>query len=193
MGKIILGSSSPRRADILEKQKLDFEIIPSSYVEPHDQTDFSYAYVEDLAYNKALDVAKKISEEALVIGADTIVVLDNKVLGKPKNENDAKNMLKMLSGKSHKVLTGVCIKSTIDDEFVTTSSFVCCSKVYFKKLSQDEIEEYVLTKEPMDKAGAYAIQGLAGKFVEKINGSFHNIVGFPVSQIYNVLKEENLI
>ena len=114
-------------------------------------------------------------------------------MGKPKDEFEAKKMLKMLSGKTHKVLTGVCVKSTIDEELVTTSSFVCCSKVYFKKLSEEEIENYVSTKEPMDKAGAYAIQGLAGKFVEKINGSFHNIVGLPVSQLYSILKDENLI
>ena len=87
MGKIILGSSSPRRADILKKLKLDFVIIPSSYVEPHDQTDFSYDYVENLAYNKALCVAKETSEKALVIGADTIVVIDNNILGKPKDKD----------------------------------------------------------------------------------------------------------
>ena len=96
MGKIILGSSSPRRADILKKLKLDFVIIPSSYVEPHDQTDFSYDYVENLAYNKALCVAKETSEKALVIGADTIVVIDNNILGKPKDKDEAYKMLKML-------------------------------------------------------------------------------------------------
>ena len=109
MGKIILGSSSPRRADILERLKLDFEITPSSYVEPHDQTDFSYAYVEDLAYNKALDVAKKTTEEALVIGADTIVVLDNKILGKPKDRQDAYKMWQNLSGKTHFVVTSIAV------------------------------------------------------------------------------------
>ena len=191
--KIILASKSPRRKELLQTIVKDFEIKESSFDEDSIKGKKPTTLVKTLAQGKCEKVFEETNGSRCVIGADTIVVLDNKVLGKPKNENDAKNMLKMLSGKSHKVLTGVCIKSTIDDEFVTTSSFVCCSKVYFKKLSQDEIEEYVLTKEPMDKAGAYAIQGLAGKFVEKINGSFHNIVGFPVSQIYNVLKEENLI
>lgn len=100
MGKIILGSSSPRRADILKKLKLDFQIIPSSYVEPHNKTDFSYAFVEESAYNKALFVARELkNEQHLVIGADTIVVIDNKILEKPKDYNDAISMLKNSPGK----------------------------------------------------------------------------------------------
>ena len=118
---------------------------------------------------------------------------NNKVLGKPKTEEKAKEMLRLISGTKHQVLTGMCIKYTFDNELVSQLSFVCSSTVYFKKLDEKEIEEYVNSKEPLDKAGAYAIQGLAGKFVEKINGSFHNIVGLPVAQLYSVLKQENII
>ena len=108
MGKIILGSSSPRRADILKKLNVKFEIIPSDYVEPHDRTDFSYDYVENLALNKAIDVAQKHSN-ATIIGADTIVVINNKILGKPKDKKEAYNMLKLLSGKTHFVVTAVAV------------------------------------------------------------------------------------
>ena len=191
--KFILASKSPRRNELLKTILADFEVKESSFDEDSVKDKKPTTLVKLLAQGKCEKVFEVEKGSRCVIGADTVVVIDNKILGKPKNEIDAKKMLKELSGKAHKVLTGVCIKSTVDEELVTTSSFVCCSKVYFKKLSETEIEEYVSSKEPMDKAGAYAIQGLAGKFVEKINGSFHNIVGLPVCQIYKVLKEENLI
>lgn len=110
MGKIILGSSSPRRADIIRKLKLDFEIIPSSYVEKHDKTDFSYDFVENLAYNKALYVAKEHrNDKRLVVGADTIVVIGNKILEKPKDFKEAKEMLTELSGQTHFVVTAIAV------------------------------------------------------------------------------------
>ena len=191
--KFILASKSPRRKELLQTILSEFEIKESSFDEDSIKNKKPTALVKALSKGKCEKVFEKTSGVRCVIGADTVAVLDNKILGKPKDEFEAKKMLKMLSGKAHKVLTGVCVKSTIDEELVTTSSFVCCSKVYFKKLSEEEIENYVFSKEPMDKAGAYAIQGLAGKFVEKINGSFHNIVGLPVSQLYSILKDENLI
>ena len=183
MGKIILGSSSPRRADILEKLKLDFEITPSSYVEPHDQTDFSYAYVEDLAYNKALDVAKKTKEEALVIGADTIVVLDNKILGKPKDSDDAINMLKMLSGKTHQVVTGYAV-ITSNEKIVECS----ISNVKFNELSPDVIKSYVDSGSPLDKAGAYGIQD-DFPLVKSYTGELNNIIGLPIQDVKKVLDK----
>ena len=176
MGKIILGSSSPRRADILEKLKLDFEIIPSSYVEPHDQTDFSYAYVENLAYNKALDVAKNTKDEALVIGADTIVVLDNKILGKPKDKDDAYRMWKEMSGKTHFVVTSIAIINSKNLKTIIKST---TTYVTFEDLSDAQIEYYIENYKPFDKAGAYGIQELPDGYVKSFDGSFDNVIGLP--------------
>ena len=114
MGKIILASSSPRRRDILKEINLEFEIIPSKYEEDHTQTVFSYEFIEKLAYNKALEVAQRINENALVIGADTVVVIDNEILGKPKDEKEAILTLKRLSGRKHKVVTAIVVINTSD-------------------------------------------------------------------------------
>lgn len=186
MGKIILGSSSPRRADILEKLKLDFEIIPSSYVEPHDQTDFSYAYVEDLAYNKALDVAKNLKEEALVIGADTIVVLDNKILGKPIDKNDAYKMWKNLSGKTHFVVTSIAVinSKNLKSKVKSTTTYVT-----FENLTDSQIEYYIENFKPFDKAGAYGIQELPDGYVKSFDGSFDNVIGLPSETLLELLQE----
>lgn len=185
MGKIILGSSSPRRADILEKLKLDFEIKPSSYVEPHDQTDFSYAYVENLAYNKALDVAKNTSQEALVIGADTIVVLDNKILGKPKDKEDAYRMWSELSGKTHFVVTSVAVinSKNLKSKVKSTTTYVT-----FKDLSHSQIEYYIENFKPFDKAGAYGIQELPDGYLESFDGSFDNVIGLPSETLLDLLN-----
>lgn len=187
MGKIILGSSSPRRADILEKLKLDFEITPSSYVEPHDQTDFSYAYVEDLAYNKALDVAKNTKEEALVIGADTIVVLDNKILGKPKDKDDAYRMWKEMSGKTHFVVTSIAIinSKNLKSKIKSTTTYVT-----FEDLSNEQIEYYIENYKPFDKAGAYGIQELPDGYVKSFEGSFDNVIGLPSDTLLDLLKQD---
>ena len=184
MGKIILGSSSPRRADILERLKLDFEITPSSYVEPHDQTDFSYAYVEDLAYNKALDVAKKTTEEALVIGADTIVVLDNKILGKPKDRQDAYKMWQNLSGKTHFVVTSIAVINSKNLKYKTKST---TTYVTFEKLTNEQIEYYIENFKPFDKAGAYGIQELPEGYVKSFEGSFDNVIGLPSETLLELL------
>ncbi len=186
MGKIILGSSSPRRADILEKLKLDFEIIPSSYVEPHDQTDFSYAYVEDLAYNKALDVAKNLKEEALVIGADTIVVLDNKILGKPIDKDDAYKMWKNLSGKTHFVVTSIAVinSKNLKSKVKSTTTYVT-----FENLTDSQIEYYIENFKPFDKAGAYGIQELPDGYVKSFDGSFDNVIGLPSETLLELLQE----
>lgn len=187
MGKIILGSSSPRRADILEKLKLDFEIIPSSYVEPHDQTDFSYSYVENLAYNKALDVARKITSDALVIGADTIVVLDNKILGKPKSREDAYRMWKDLSGKTHFVVTSVAVinSKNLKSRIKSTTTYVT-----FQNLTDEQIEYYIENFKPYDKAGAYGIQELPQGYVKNFDGSFDNVIGLPSQTLLELLKAD---
>lgn len=187
MGKIILGSSSPRRADILKKLKLDFEIIPSSYVEPHDKTDFSYDYVEDLAYNKAFAVYKEASHisNSLIIGADTIVVIDNKILGKPKNYEDAKKMLHNLSGKTHFVVTAIAI---IDSNTGNSKIKSTTTSVTFEKLSDEQIENYILEFKPYDKAGSYGIQELPKGFVKTVEGELDNVIGLPSKTLLELLN-----
>lgn len=185
MGKIILGSSSPRRADILKKLKLDYEIIPSGYVEPHDQTDFSYSYVENLAYNKALDVANRINEDALVIGADTIVVVDNKILGKPKDRQDAYDTLKMLSGRTHIVVTGVAVIKVPKLETKVESE---TTYVTFENLSDEQIAYYIENFKPFDKAGSYGIQELPQGYVKNVEGDLDNVIGLPSCRLMDMLK-----
>jgi len=183
MGKIILGSSSPRRADILKKLKLDFEIIPSDYVEPHDRTDFSYDYVENLALNKALDVAKK-NKGALVIGADTIVVIDNKILGKPKDENEAYKMIKKLSGKTHFVVTSVAV---VDSDIMEAKIKSETTYVTFENLTDEQIKYYIENYKPLDKAGAYGIQELPSGYVKKVEGELDNVIGLPSKTLLKLL------
>ena len=185
MGKIILGSSSPRRADILKKLKLDFEIIPSSYVEPHDQTDFSYAFVEGLAYNKALDVAKNLKEEAKVIGADTIVVVDSKILGKPKNKEQAYDMLNMLSGRTHFVVTSVAVVESLTLKYNVKST---TTYVTFENLTSEQIEYYIENFKPFDKAGSYGIQELPEGYVKSVDGYLDNVIGLPADTLLELLK-----
>ena len=187
MGKIILGSSSPRRANILKKLKLDFEIIPSSYVEYHDQTDFSYAYVENLAYNKALAVAKLYrAEERLVIGADTIVVTDNKILGKPKDRQDAYNTLKLLSGKTHFVVTSIAIinSKTLEKDIKSTTTYVT-----LEDLTDEQIKYYIDNYKPFDKAGSYGIQELPEGYVKTFEGSLDNVIGLPSNTLLDMLNK----
>lgn len=191
--KIILASKSPRRKELLGSIVSDFKIIESSFDESSIKIKNPKKLVKALAQGKCEKVFEDTTGIRCVIGADSVVVVNNKILGKPKTNEKAKEMLRLISETKHHVLTGVCVKYTLDNELVSQLSFVCSSTVYFKKLDEKEIEDYVKSGEPLDKAGAYAIQGLAGKFVEKINGSFHNIVGLPVAQLYNVLKQENII
>ena len=191
--QIILASKSPRRKELLSTIVKDFKIQESSFDEGSINLKNPKKLVKALAQGKCEKVFEDTTGVRCVIGADSVVVVNNKVLGKPKTNEKAKEMLKLISGTKHQVLTGVCVKYTFDNELISQISFVYSSTVYFKKLDDKEIVDYINTKEPLDKAGAYAIQGLAGKFVEKINGSFHNIVGLPISQLYSVLKQENII
>lgn len=187
MGKIILASSSPRRANILKNLNLDFEIIPSMYAEVHDRTVFSYDFVEMLAYNKALAVAKKYrNEERKVIGADTIVVIDNKILGKPKNKEDAVNMLKMLSGRTHFVVTGVAVinSRTLGCKIKSVTTYVS-----FEKLTDEQIEFYIENYKPYDKAGSYGIQELPAGYIKEFRGSFDNVIGLPSAELLEMINE----
>jgi septum formation protein len=188
MGKIILGSSSPRRADILKKMKLDFEIIPSSYVEQHDKADFSYEFVENLAYNKALYVARELqNEDCKVIGADTIVVVDNKILGKPKDYDEAFMMLKELSGRTHFVVSSVSVVNSGDLSSKTQSD---TTYVTFENLTSEQIKYYIENYKPYDKAGAYGIQELPDGYIKKVGGAMDNVIGLPSKLVENLLKAE---
>lgn len=180
--KIILASNSPRRKELLEKHNIEFEVIPSDITEEVDSLLTPYENVMNLAKQKALDVYKKYHRTP-ILAADTIVVLDNLILGKPKDELDAYNMLSSLSGRTHEVVTGVA--------FVKNGELkleYCVSEVTFKTLTEEDIKSYIATKEPMDKAGSYAIQGIGSKLIESYEGDFDNIVGLPMSVVLKFLK-----
>lgn len=174
MGKIILASSSPRRADILKQHNIKFEVIPSPYQEDHTVTDFSYSFVENLAYNKAKAVVKLVKEPSVIIGADTVVVLNGKILGKPKDYAEAFEMLKKLSGRKHEVVTSIAVINTETGEEKICS---VTSKVEFEKLSDEQIDFYIKNYKPYDKAGSYGIQEMPLGYIKNYEGSLENIIG----------------
>ena len=182
---IILASKSPRRREILENTKVRFSIKESQIEEIIKDNETPKETVMRLAYEKALDVANN-NKESLVIGADTIVVIDDQILGKPKNEEEAYNMIKLLSGKTHYVITGFAlINLTLNKRVIDCE----VSQVTFKELSDECIKDYINTKESLDKAGAYGIQGYGGLLVKNIKGDYFNIVGLPISKISDCLKD----
>ena len=188
--KIVLASKSPRRREILENLGVDFEVIESNADESTVSSDGISVelYVQELALIKAADCAKNVEDDAtLIISADTVVSLDNKILGKPKDEEEAFLMLKSLSGKTHEVYTGFCVMKSDDADSVCRA---CKTEVTFKELTDDEILAYIKTGEPMDKAGAYGIQGLGGLLVSGISGDYLNVGGLPASMLSDVLKNE---
>ena len=179
--KIILASNSPRRKELLQTHGYDFEVIPSSVDENINKELSVYENVMNLAKIKCLDVYQN-NKGRIVLAADTIVVYNNEILGKPKDEEDAFRMLTLLSGNTHEVITGVAVanENTIEVSYEV-------SKVHFKNISSEEIYEYIQTKEPLDKAGSYAIQGIGGKFIESYEGDFNNIVGLPMELVKKML------
>lgn len=183
--KIVLASQSPRRKWLLEQIGLEFDIIPSTFEENIEGKKFSRNLIEAMAFQKAKNVAENLDEEALIIAADTVVILGSKILGKPKDEADAENMLKQLSNKVHKVMTAIAVIDKYEEKTLINSTI---SKVKFKKLSEREIKDYIKTKEPMDKAGAYGIQAYGSLFVEKVEGCYNNIVGLPLNLLSEMLK-----
>ena len=185
--EIILASQSPRRKEILSLLGVPFKILVSEADESFDDCMPPYFIAESISLKKAAAVAKNVTEDALVIGADTIVVSDGKILGKPTDEEDAFCMLSRLSGKWHEVISGVTVLHTKSAE---SKSFYVKTKVRFADLSDKEIRDYIATKEPADKAGAYGIQGIGAKFIEEIEGDYFNVVGLPLSKLYQVLKKD---
>jgi len=181
--KVILASGSPRRRELLTEAGISFVIDVSDVDETVEGLPAEMVAV--LAERKARAVADK-HEEGLVIGADTLVALDDCALGKPEDDEDARRMLKNLSGRTHDVLTGVCV---IDAKTGKTLVSTVRSGVVFREVTDEEIEEYIATGEPRDKAGAYAIQGLGGKFVAGFEGSRTNIIGLPMERLSEMLSE----
>lgn len=183
MKKIILASQSPRRKQLLQMLNISFDVMPADIDEQINPNNDLVKEIEKLSYQKAYHVFKD-NKDALVIGSDTIVKINNEVLGKPKDYYQAKEMLEKLSNETHEVVTGCTI--IVDDKIETFSSI---AKVTFYQLSDQEIDDYIKTYEPMDKAGAYAIQGLGAKFVKSIEGDFYAIMGLPIAQLYQRLKK----
>lgn len=181
--KIILASKSPRRIELLKLLKIDFEVIPSNIDENISEKD-PKLLAEKLSYLKAMSIKK----DGVVLAADTVVTLDKEIFGKPRDYKDAFRMLKSLSGKWHTVITGVTIK--FKDELITFSEK---TNVKFKNLSKELIEFYINTAKPFDKAGGYGIQELGSVLVEKIEGDYFNVVGLPISKVWDILWDRGII
>ncbi len=188
VGKIILASSSPRRADILRKAKIEVEIMPSPYIEDHTTTAFSYDFIESLAYNKANAIIPLINEPSIIIGADTVVVLDGEILGKPHNAKNAFTMLKRLSGKTHIVVTSIAVINTKNGNYKINST---TSNVTFENLTDEKINSYIEKFKPFDKAGSYGIQEMPEGYIKSYTGDLENIIGISSKSLLKLLNEIN--
>ena len=186
MKKYILASTSPRRRELLQKTGLVFDIISPDYDENILNKVFSYDLIENIAENKALSARKKINSPAVIISADTVVINNNIVLGKPKDFDDALRMLKSLNGKTHKVVTAVCVLDTETDKRIVKSE---TSEVTFNDMPIEELKNYIYNFRPYDKAGSYGIQELSENFINNVKGDYENIVGLPVKLLINMLDE----
>jgi septum formation protein len=184
--RLILASASPRRADLLAAAGFTFEVMPIEIDERVELEEAPEAYVSRLALAKARAVGRR-NPGSIVLGADTAVVADTRILGKPADPREAADMLALLSGRSHDVLTGVAVcRDGVE------ACEVACTRVRFLHMSAAEIAWYVASPEPYDKAGGYAVQGLASRFVHSIEGSYSNVVGLPVSVVHRLLKDFGL-
>ena len=188
---LILASASPRRADLLRAAGIDFDVVPADVDESMDPADQPDGYVRRVAQLKA-EAVVPLAPGRPVLGADTIVVVDDQVLGKPADAADARRMLGLLSGRTHTVLTAVCLVNPTS-ETTRVQSCAARTSVEFAPLSQGDIAWYVASGETADKAGAYAIQGLASRFVTRIDGSYSNVVGLPVALVWNMCKKAGLL
>mgnify|MGYP000512870188 CR=1 FL=1 len=188
--RIILASASPRRRELLAQMGMEFEVCPSQGEEKITEVLPERAVME-LAQQKAAEIAVKTEGNAWILGADTVVVYDQKILGKPKDAEDAKRMLCMLQDKKHQVYTGVTlirIKKESGHFYQESRTFSEGTDVSFYPMTEREICDYIATGEPMDKAGAYGIQGKAAIFVKGIRGDYNNVVGLPIARLYQELK-----
>ena len=182
---IILASQSPRRKQLLSEMGIEFKVIIRDIDESYDANLLQHDVAMYIARKKAAAFIDLISDNTIVITADTIVCLENKIIGKPNATSEAFNILKQLSGNRHTVITGVCIKSNLKEV-----TFFKSSDVYFRTLTDEEISYYIKTFKPMDKAGAYGIQEWIGFIgLERIDGSYHNVMGLPTSELYYRLQQ----
>jgi septum formation protein len=184
--KLILASGSPRRAEILRVAAIPFTVLSSAVDETPFPGESPQDHVQRLANAKAELVAARAVGPAIIIAADTVVALDGRILGKPRSSDDARHMLEALSGHTHAVITGVALIRLPDAERRT---FVETTLVHFAKLSEEELNRYLATDEPYDKAGAYAIQGRAGRYIPRIEGCYFNVVGLPLARLQHSLNE----
>lgn len=186
MPTIVLASASPRRRELLTQVGIPFRVVPGDIDENNaDLSGTPEQKAERLAYMKAKDVASGL-DDGLVIGADTIVVCGDEIFGKPADENDARRMLMKLGGREHQVITGIAVVDASSGKARTGHEV---TRVRFAELTDREIEYYISSGEPFDKAGAYAIQGRAAIFVESLDGCYSNVVGLPLSRLYRLLKD----
>ncbi len=183
MKKLILASASPRRKELLKVAGYDYEIVVSSADEIGEGS--ADEVVTENARLKASEVFSRVGN--VVVGADTVVCIDNKILGKPENAENARAMLKSLSGRAHEVLTGFAIISEMGEDVG-----FCRTKVHFKALTDSEIDVYIATGEPFDKAGSYAIQEFGSLFVESIEGDYFNVIGLPIASLYPILTKHGI-
>lgn len=190
MSKIILASKSPRRIELLKRLGLEFKVIPAKIDETMGDFPNVSDAIKEVAYKKALAVSNRVAGKYIVIAADTVVIKDNKVLGKPNDEYEAYNMLQFLQGSWHDVITAMAI---INCDTLETMVEYEETKVKMSDISSEEIQNYINTKEPMDKAGSYAIQGIGGAFVERIEGCYFNVMGLPLARLNRMLKENNIM
>jgi len=187
--RLILASASSRRQELLQKAGVAFTVVPSDIPETVQVGETPEEYVLRVAAEKALDVARKYPD-TWVLGADTIVEIDGEVLGKPRDQADGQRMLRLLSGRTHQVITAFVL---LDEENQVRAKQMVSSSVTFKSLSDTQIHEYLATGEPFDKAGAYAVQGLGASLVERIEGSYTNVVGLPIDEVLTALRTVGLL
>lgn len=183
---VVLGSKSPRRKEILEMLGIEFEVYVSSVAEDIKDYKTPSEYVYKTALKKG-NVVSKVYPNDTVICADTIVAVDDEILEKPKDKNDARRMCELISGRCHSVLTAVYISKDGKSE-----TFVKETKVFISKMEKEEIEEYIKTSEPYDKAGGYAIQGIFAKFIDHIEGDYYNVMGLPLNEVYKKIKNNKV-
>jgi len=184
---LILASQSPRRAELLRNAGISFEICPAEVDERTRPNEDPIEYVKRLAGEKAMAVLTSAPQDAIVLGADTIVVVDGEILGKPADQMEARRMLRQLSGRAHQVITGICL-ARHDAHGEAVAEMECeVTEVEFTAISSAEIADYIASGEPMDKAGAYAIQGRASRWIPQIRGCYFNVVGLPIARVCAML------
>ncbi len=184
---LVLASASPRRQELLRNAGIAFEVLPADIPEDPQPGERAEEYAERLAREKALAVAPQRPQD-VVLGADTVVVIDGQILGKPTDAADAARMLRLLSGREHRVITGVCLVVCGQTSVANETTLVTVSEI-----TDEDIATYIASGEPMDKAGAYAIQGIASRWIPRIEGDYSNVVGLPVALVWRMLREISVL